>query len=132
MRFSNTNVAGTQPKKRTILAEEIYVDSYGRIGLGETSQRRQSRGGSTAARGKRSIFPQRLSPLFRSFFLFSKHICPSLILLHAWPASNVQLLHHPIYKLVPMFFQHYDFNTFLISLICSKCRCSCKYTASTH
>ncbi len=39
-------------------AEEIYVDSCGRKGLGEIRSAKARRG-STAARGKRSIFPER-------------------------------------------------------------------------
>nr|WP_235858205.1 hypothetical protein [Sutcliffiella cohnii] len=46
----------------------MYVDSCGRKGIGETPQCR-ARGGSPAARGKRSIFPERLSPdILCSFF----------------------------------------------------------------
>ncbi|PAV29289.1 hypothetical protein CIL05_12905 [Virgibacillus profundi] len=51
--------------ENTILAKEIREDSCGRKGLGETPQC-VARGGSPAARGKRSVFPERsvkLSPL---------------------------------------------------------------------
>ncbi|WP_339217800.1 hypothetical protein [Ornithinibacillus sp. FSL M8-0202] len=36
----------------------MYVDSCGKKGIGETPQC-EARGGSPAARGKRSIFPER-------------------------------------------------------------------------
>nr|WP_245251785.1 hypothetical protein [Virgibacillus litoralis] len=51
-------------------AEEIHVDSCGRKGIGETPQC-AARGGSTAARGKRSVFPERchnFSMVLRSLY----------------------------------------------------------------
>ncbi|RDW21186.1 hypothetical protein CWR45_02765 [Oceanobacillus chungangensis] len=41
-----------------IQAKEIHGDSCGRKGLGETTKC-AAQGGSPAARGKRSVFPQR-------------------------------------------------------------------------
>ncbi|AST94346.1 hypothetical protein BC6307_13170 [Sutcliffiella cohnii] len=51
----------------------MYVDSSGRKGIGETPQC-EARGGSPAARGKRSIFPERLisTLLFCSSFILIK------------------------------------------------------------
>ncbi|TFB21112.1 hypothetical protein E3U55_09840 [Filobacillus milosensis] len=51
-----TNMFNIQGEQYATLAEEIYVDSCGRKGLGETPQC-LARGGSPAARGKRSIIP---------------------------------------------------------------------------
>ncbi|WP_412766296.1 hypothetical protein [Sutcliffiella cohnii] len=51
----------------------MYVDSSGRKGIGETPQC-EARGGSPAARGKRSIFPERVisTLLFFVRFYFDK------------------------------------------------------------
>jgi hypothetical protein len=55
----NETKAGTLLKclnEHITIAEEIYADSFGSKGNGETPQG-EARGGSPAARGKRSIFP---------------------------------------------------------------------------
>ncbi|TFJ92050.1 hypothetical protein E4U82_14270 [Lentibacillus salicampi] len=57
--MDRTKMYKTKNEQYIAIAEEIYVDSCGRKGLGETPQC-EAQGGSPAARGKRSIFPERV------------------------------------------------------------------------